>query len=70
MRKTIFPVLGMIFLCSYTMGQEVQYKITHAGNTITFTPEQVSSDFGPRLLPGYDWHGGIDYNRRGGGQIK
>ncbi len=29
------------------------------------TPD-FTSDFGPRRIPGYDWHGGIDYNYSGG----
>ena len=62
--------MWLLLLCHHLTGQDVRYKVNHAVAATTFTPEQVASDFGLRLVPDYDWHGGIDYNSGGGGQIK
>ncbi|MEO7176852.1 MAG: hypothetical protein ABIV51_13095, partial [Saprospiraceae bacterium] len=61
MKKIFLPLLGLLWLCQ-GIAQNFQYKVNHAGAAQTFIAQDVSSDFGPRLLPGYDWHGGVDYS--------
>ncbi len=66
--------MGMLLLCLDLTAQNVQYKVNHAGAATTCPPEDVASDFGPRMLPQkdgtlkYDWHGGVDYSPLTGNQ--
>lgn len=60
--------MGLLFLCLDLTAQNVQYKVNHADAVTTYTPEDVASDFGARLLPSYDWHGGVDYSPLTGNQ--
>ena len=68
--------MGMLLLCLELSAQNVQYKVNHAGAATTYTPQQVASDFGPRMLSKkdgvlkYDWHGGVDYSAGAGDSDK
>lgn len=68
MKKMILPLMGVLLLCLDLVAQNVQYKVNHAGIATTCPPEDVASDFGPRKIPKYDWHGGVDYSPLTGNQ--
>jgi hypothetical protein len=64
MKKIIYTLAGLLLLCLKLQSQSitVQYKVDSTSNAVIYPASKVVSDFGPRLLPTYDFHGGIDYS--------
>ena len=70
MKKNIhFLILFLATIIEISNGQNYiwpHYKeITGTFQESAFQSSLVASDFGPRRVPQYDWHSGIDYNCAG-----